>query len=32
MNLQKSDNFKTEAELLALTSRLTRKQIASDLE
>jgi transposase len=31
MSLKKSDNFKTEAEQLALTSRLTRKQIASNL-
>lgn len=31
MSLNKSDNFKTEAVQLALTSGLTRKQIASDL-
>jgi transposase len=31
MSLKKSDNFKIEAEQLALTSRLTRKQIGSDL-
>jgi len=31
MSLKKSDNFKTEAVQLALTSGLTRKQIASDL-
>ncbi len=31
MSLRKSDSFKTEAVKLALTSGLTRQQIASDL-
>ena len=31
MNLRKSDSFKSEAIQLALTSGLSRKQVASDL-
>ncbi|MDV7341847.1 transposase, partial [Terasakiella sp. A23] len=31
MNLKKSDTFKSEAVQLALTSGLTRKQVATDL-